>query len=333
MLFKFCSLILFVAWAQAASRTSPPSGAIVVRRGTTTSGEFSTIKAALASLPKDSSARSIFLYPGTYNEQVLVDRTGPTTVYGSTDNTDTYTANGATIAFSMGADQAGSNDASGTLRIHSDNVKIYNVNIKNTRGAGVQAIAVSVQGNKVGFYGCALYGYQDTLLANTGNQVYLKGYIEGKTDFIFGNSAQAYFGGNTIAVSGAGFITADGRDDNGAGIYVFNSNTIVQAPGAESGTSGGYYFGRPWRPYARVIFKNTIVNVAPHPGLWSLWNGNPSSVSNTLFADYNTGGSAAGGITRDSFAKLLSATEANKYTIATTVGSDYASWVDSAYVV
>ena len=27
---------------------------------------------------------------------------------------------------------------------------------------------------------------------------------------------------------------------------VFNQNIIVQASGAESGTSGGYYLGRPW---------------------------------------------------------------------------------------
>ncbi|KAF9269305.1 pectinesterase [Marasmius fiardii PR-910] len=333
MLFRCLSLTLFLALVQAASRNSPPAGAIAVRPGTTTAGEFSTIKAALASLPNDSSARSIFLYPGTYNEQVLVSRTGPTTIYGSTTSTSTYTANGATIAFSMGADQAGSNDASGTLRVHSDNFKIYNVNIKNTRGPGVQAIAVSVQSNKVGFYGCALYGYQDTLLANTGNQVYLKGYIEGKTDFIFGTTAQAYFGGNTIAVSGAGFITADGRDNSGSGLYVFNGNTVVQASDAESGTSGGYYFGRPWRPFARVVFKSTVVNVAPHSGLWSLWDGDATSVSNTLFADFNTTGSAAGGISRASFATLLSASQASQYTIATTVGSDYTSWVDAAYVV
>lgn len=64
----------------AAARTVPPSGAIVVRSGTTASGEFTTISAAVNSLPNDQSSRSIFIYPGQYNEQVYITRTGPLTV-------------------------------------------------------------------------------------------------------------------------------------------------------------------------------------------------------------------------------------------------------------
>jgi pectinesterase len=66
--------------ALAASRTSPPSGAIVVRAGTTVSGEFKTITAALNSLPNDNSPLSVFIYPGTYNEQIHITRKGPLTV-------------------------------------------------------------------------------------------------------------------------------------------------------------------------------------------------------------------------------------------------------------
>jgi len=76
-------LTLFLPFLQvvlAASRTSPPSGSLVVRAGTTTSGEFKTISAAVAALPSDSSSRSIFVYPGTYTEQVYIDRPGPLTV-------------------------------------------------------------------------------------------------------------------------------------------------------------------------------------------------------------------------------------------------------------
>ena len=81
------------------------------------------------------------------------------------------------ITFNAGLDTAGTNDATGTLRVHKDNFKMYNVNVKNTR-TGIQAGALSEYGNRAGFYGCAFYGYQDTLLASQGTQVYLKGYIE-----------------------------------------------------------------------------------------------------------------------------------------------------------
>jgi pectinesterase len=64
----------------AATRTVPPRGAVVVRSGTTASGEFKTVSAAVNSLPQDKSSRSIFIYPGEYNEQVYINRTGPLTV-------------------------------------------------------------------------------------------------------------------------------------------------------------------------------------------------------------------------------------------------------------
>ncbi|KAF9269414.1 pectinesterase [Marasmius fiardii PR-910] len=331
ILVSLSALFVFVQTVIAASRTSPPSGAVVVRAGTTTSGEFASVQAAVDLLPTDGSTRSIFIYPGTYTEKVYITRNGALTIYGYTTDTSTYTQNQATIIFNTGADQASSNDETGTLRIHTDDFKMYNVNVENTR-TGIQAGALSQYGSRVGFYGCSFYGYQDTLYANEGTQVYLKGYIEGKTDFIYGRRGQAYFGGNTIAVRGAGYITASGRQSDDSGSYVFNANTVIQASDAESGTSGGYYLGRPWSPYAKVIFKNTVLNVTPRKELWSLWNGDPASVAHTLFADYRTTGSGASGLAWASFATVLSDNQADSYSISSAVGSDYASWVDTSYL-
>ncbi|CAA7265485.1 unnamed protein product [Cyclocybe aegerita] len=323
----FFIFVVLVELALAASRTSPPSGAIVVRAGTSTSGEYRTVASAVAALPNDSSSRSIFIYPGTYNEQVYITRSGPLTIYGYTTNTDTYTANQVTIQAGVPASQAGSNDASGTLRIHKDNFKLYNVNVKNTYGQGSQAIAISQYGSKVGLYACGFYGYQDTLYANQGTQVYLKGYIEGATDFIFGRRGQAYFGGNTIAVKANGWVTASGRESDDNGSYVFNQNSIVLASGASS------YLGRPWGNYAKVIFKDTYVTAPLNKAMWSVWNTGDERTDHVLFAEYNTTGSGAAGASRPSFATVLSASQANAYTISSAVGSDYASWVDAAYLV
>lgn len=80
LLSPLCLLAFVVLRVLAASRTSPPSGSLVVRAGTTTSGEYSTINKALAALPSDSSSRSIFIYSGTYSEQVYITRSGPLTV-------------------------------------------------------------------------------------------------------------------------------------------------------------------------------------------------------------------------------------------------------------
>ncbi|KAH6904435.1 pectinesterase [Coprinopsis sp. MPI-PUGE-AT-0042] len=314
----------------AAVRTSPPSGSLIVRAGTTTSGEYKTLQAAVNALPNDSSARTIFIFPGTYNEQVYITRAGPLTVYGYTSDTNSYKSNQVTLQAGVPASQAGSNDASGTLRIHKDNFKLYNVNVKNTYGQGSQAIAISQYGSRVGLYACGFYGYQDTLYANKGTQVYLKGYIEGATDFIFGRQGSAYFGGNTIAVKGPGWVTASGRESNDAGSYVFEKNTIVLASGS-SNLNNKAYLGRPWGAYAKVVFKSTVINAPLNNALWSVWNTGDERTSNILFGDYNTTG--IGGISRPGFAKALSASEAGQYNIGSAVGSDYGSWVDSSYLV
>lgn len=103
---------------------------------------------------------------------------------GYTTDPGSYAANEVTLTAGQSATSAGSDDASGTLRIHANNVNLYNINIENTVGPGVQAIALSNYGSETGVYACGLFGYQDTLLAEEGLQVYLQSYIEGAVDFM-----------------------------------------------------------------------------------------------------------------------------------------------------
>ncbi len=55
----------------AVSRTDPPDGALVVP------DVYDTIQDAVDALPDDGSEQIIFINPGTYNEQVYIDRDGP----------------------------------------------------------------------------------------------------------------------------------------------------------------------------------------------------------------------------------------------------------------
>ena len=101
-----------------------------------------------------------------------------------------------------------SNDETATLRVKAANFKLYNVNVANTYGKGSQAVALSAYVDS-GYYGNAFTGYQDTLLANTGKQLYAGNLIQGATDFIFGQNAPAWFENNDIRVVSAslGYIT------------------------------------------------------------------------------------------------------------------------------
>lgn len=69
-------------------------------------------------------------------------------------------------------------------------------------------MALSAYSN-AGYYGCQFTGYQDTVYANTGTQLYSKCLISGVTDFIFGRESPAWFEDCDIRVLAAsvGYIT------------------------------------------------------------------------------------------------------------------------------
>ncbi|KAF9472517.1 carbohydrate esterase family 8 protein [Pholiota conissans] len=331
------------ALVAAEPRTTPPPGALSVRAGAPpASGMFETINGAVAALPNDESSQTIFIFPGTYNEQVNITRSGPLTIYGYTTDSTTYSQNQVVVSWGLDLIHAGSDDTSGTLRVHKDNFQMYNVNVTNTFGPGSQAIAISQYGSKVGLYACAFLGYQDTLYANQGTQVYLKSYIEGAVDFIFGRHGFAYFGGNTIASKGPGCITASGRQTTADGSClltsryrtdVFNQNEIILAPDAVAGTAGKIFLGRPWADFANVIFKNTIITAPLNQTIWSIWNPGDERTDDVFFAEYNTTGSGLTDPQRPSFSTLLSASQATEFNISSAVGSDWSSWVDLDYFV
>ncbi|KAF3920978.1 Pectinesterase [Dactylellina cionopaga] len=310
----------FVALAFAASRTSPPSGAIVVAKS---GGQYTGLQAAVNSIGTSNTGNVvIFIQPGSYSGQVYIPNTikAKITIYGYTTNDQDYSQNQVTLVNSLGADTAGSNDASGTLRAHTTNFNVYNINIQNSRGSGIQAIALSAQGNYQGYYGCKLLGYQDTVLVNEGTNVFDKCFIEGATDFIFGQRAIAWFEKCTISISANGFITANGRDSaSNPSYYVINASTIQ----AKSGTSGVLtYLGRPWRAYSRTVFQNTVMSSVVRPAGWSEWSGVPTD--NVYYAEYGNSGAGSTG-TRVSWSKKLS----SALTLSGIVGST--SWIDMNY--
>jgi pectin methylesterase-like acyl-CoA thioesterase len=107
-----------------------------------------------------------------------------------------------------------SDDLTATVRQWNPNTKFYNLNIANTFGhvpKNGQNLALSAHTTNQGYYACQLLGYQDTLLANVGNQLYVKNLIVGAVDFIFGQTATAWLEQCDIRTIATGSITASGR--------------------------------------------------------------------------------------------------------------------------
>lgn len=200
------TLLATVTAALATGRTSAPAGCITVGSG----GSYSTIQSAVNSLSTTSStAQCIFIKPGKYSEQVTVSsRAAQLTIYGYTSDISTYSSNQVTITGSLSQADGLNNDGTATLRVKAANFKMYNVNVANTYGQGSQAVALSAFADS-GYYACAFTGYQDTLLAQMGYQLYAGCMIEGATDFVFGQNAAAWFEDCDIRVLSAsvGYVT------------------------------------------------------------------------------------------------------------------------------
>ena len=206
-------------------------------------------------------------------------------MYGYTTDTSSYTSNVVNIVHSLSLLSGGSDDEhTGTVINTSANTKFYNINIKNTYGEGSQAIALSAYNTEQGYYGVGLYGYQDTLLAEIGNQVYGKCYIEGAVDFIFGQHAIAWIDSSDIRVSaGGGAITANGRSSSSdVSYYVINKSSVAAAQG-DSVSSGSVYLGRPWSEYARVCFQNTDLSAIINSAGWEEWSSSEPNTEDVTF--------------------------------------------------
>ena len=244
-------------------------------------------QAAINSLSKTSTkAQSIFLYSGTYKEQVTIPALASAlTVYGYTENTASYTSNVVNVQHSSSlASGATSDEATGTVINLSANTRFYNINIKNTYGAGSQAIALAAYNTEQGYYGVGLYGYQDTLLSETGNQVYAACYIEGAVDFIFGQHARTWIDSSDIRVSaGGGAITANGRSSSSdVSYYVINKSSVDTTSGSTAGT-GTVYLGRPWSEYARVDFQKTVLGAIINGAGWQEWSASEPNTADVTF--------------------------------------------------
>ncbi|KUI63707.1 Pectinesterase [Cytospora mali] len=323
---SFGILPALAATVMAASRTSPPSGSITVCK----SGcDYSTIQKAVSSISTSSTSESsIFIYSGTYTEQVTIPSLkGKLNIYGYTEDTSDYSGNVANLEWDSSLLSGAADDEHTAALINlSENVAVYNINIKNTYGKGSQAIALSAYNTEQGYYGVGLYGYQDTLLAQTGNQIYASSYIEGAVDFIFGQHARVWITGSVIASIGAGAITANGRASSSDTSYYVITDSTIEA-GSPAPSSGTVYLGRPWSEYARVAFQKCSLSSIINSAGWEVWSSSESNTEDVTFEEYDNTGSGASG-TRASFSTKMS----SAISISTILGSDYADWVDSDYL-
>jgi pectinesterase len=197
----FALLACFVQTVFAQQQIAPPSypsNIIVAKDG---SGNYKTIQEAVNSVRDLGSKRvTILIKNGVYREKLVIPswKTNISLVGESRDGTiityDDFSGKqnpGGTDAF--GKDKF-TTYTSYTVLVQGNDIVIENLTIQNTAGRVGQAVALHVEGDRFIIKNSKLLGNQDTLYAAKENsrQYYENCYIEGTTDFIFGEAIAVF---------------------------------------------------------------------------------------------------------------------------------------------
>lgn len=197
-----------------------------------------------------------------------------------------------------------------TVQVHGNDVSIENLTISNTAGRVGQGVALHVDGDRFVIKNCNLLGNQDTLLTanDSSRQYYDNCYIEGTTDFIFGN-ATAIFNNCTIKSLANSYITAASTTANQKFGYVFLSCKLITAIEAQQ-----VYLGRPWRANAKVVFINCELGKHIRSEGWHNW-GKVENELTAYYAEYNNKGAGAATDKRVAWSHILTTKEARRYKV------------------
>jgi len=272
---------------------------------------FPTIQNALDHAPQAPNGRIyVEIVPGVYNERINVTRLRPRlTLVGLGKGPEDVVINA-----SQNAKSAGGTYFSETAQVNGDEFEADNITFQNSAGPTGQAVAIVVRSDKAVFKHCRFLGDQDTLFADFGRQYYVDSFIQGGTDFIFGN-ATAVFERDVISEIRNAQITAQSRTAEWQTTgYVINHSKITHdpvpsPPGREPAT--GFGLGRPWREFARVVVMHTEEPADLNAAGWSKWG--RDDPTQAFYAEFDNSGSGWQPKQRPSWAHILTAKEAEQF--------------------
>jgi len=276
------------------------------------SGNYKTVQEALNAVPANNKTRLIiYVKNGIYKEKLHLDTTKNfvemigesrfNTILTYDDHTGGALANGEKI----------NTQTSYSFQVRGDDFIATNITFRNDAGftAG-QAVAMEMRGDKAVFIECRFIGNQDILFLNSekSRQYYKDCYIEGSTDFIFG-AATAWFENCHIHSKKNSHVTAASTAQDHPYGFVFNDCTLTG-----DSTLHNVSLGRPWRPYARVVYMHCYIGQHIKPEGWANWN-QTDSYKTARYAEYQNFGAGASAKSRVSWSKQLTDAEATQITI------------------
>ncbi|MGI4870944.1 MAG: pectinesterase family protein [Janthinobacterium lividum] len=277
------------------------------------SGDYRTVQAAFDAVPDNNATwLTINIKPGTYKEKLtLAKGKGHVRLLGQDARQTVLTYDDYNQRIDPATGKNIGTSGSGSIHIYANDVEARNITFENSAGPVGQAVAAWVAGDRVSFLDCRFLGFQDTLYTyGYGSRQYYKScYIEGTVDFIFGSST-AWFEDCSLVGKRGGFFTAASTPDTTRYGYVFHN---CQLTGAPDTPANSYYLGRPWRPYAKVVYLECKLSAVVKPTGWDEW-GKETNKQTAFYAEFDSKGPGAAPTSRADWSHQLTAAEAKQYT-------------------
>lgn len=270
------------------------------------SGQFSTVQAAVDSIPSGSSTHvRIDIKAGTYTEKLTIASRTNLCLVGA-GNTSTI------LAYGDSNSKVGSTSGSASVHISANDFSAANLTIQNTFGSGSQAVALRTTGQRQQFLNCRFVGYQDTLYTHNGMQYFRNCYVQGNTDYVFGGATAVLENCEARNVENGSAVTAPNTDASTAYGIVFLGGKMTAVSGVKS-----VALGRPWGAAGFGAFLN--MDLGSHILAAGFVDMSGNSPANARFHEYGSTGSGANTSSRSSY--QLSASQAASYTLSSILGS------------
>ena len=296
--------LLSVQASKAANKYDNPDTLIVARDGT---GEFRNVNDAIEVCRAFMEYHKvIFVKKGTYKEKLIIPSwLDNIEILGEDAENTIITYDDHANIRMEGTERGMGTFRTYTIKIEGNHITLKNITIENNAPRLGQAVALHTEGDCLTFIGCRFLGNQDTVYTGkAGTRLYfLRCYIEGTTDFIFGPST-AWFEDCTIKSKVNSYVTAASTPKDIKYGYVFNRCRLIADEAATQ-----VYLGRPWRPYAYTLFMNCELGSHIVPAGWHNW-GNKDNEQTARYLEYNNTGAGAPTTNRAAWSRQLTKKEA-----------------------
>ncbi|GJN38233.1 hypothetical protein PR202_gb27257 [Eleusine coracana subsp. coracana] len=272
---------------------------VVAQDGT---GTHRTISDAVNAAPAHSPRRVVIrVKAGTYTESVVVPRNKTNLTLAGAGVNRTILVGSRNVV-----DHRITTFRTATVSVLGDRFIMRDLTVENRAGPEkAQAVALLVSADEAVIFRCAILGYQDTLYAHAHRQFYRDCDVAGTVDFVAGNAAAVLQNCTLWARrpkrGQRNTVTAQGRRHahQNTGVSVHRCRLLPSSPELlldQDHHPKITYLGRPWRPYARVVYMMSSMADHIHAAGWLPWgdDGGVMPPDTVYYGEYqNTGPGAS----------------------------------------